>query len=62
MPEYDWLNIETDEVVTVERKLADYQVPPDDFGDWVRVISGFGVGRIEGAGGSPNRSSVKETK
>jgi len=61
--QYEWKNIKTGEVVTVERKLADYLMPPDKSGQWERVISPFGVGRVEGGGGSPNRTSIsKETK
>lgn len=59
---YEWRNTETGEVVTVERKLADYLVPPDESGKWERVISSFGVARVEGAGGSPNRPSVRRSK
>lgn len=58
VPEYEWKNTETEEVVTVERKAADYQVPPDDSGKWVRVYS-FGLGRVDGGGGTPGRSSAR---
>lgn len=58
MPEYEWKNTKTEEVVTVSRKVADYQVPPDDSGNWVRVYS-FGLGRVDGGGGTPGRSSAR---
>jgi hypothetical protein len=36
---YTWQRTDTGEIVDVERKLADYKVPPDTVHDWVRVIS-----------------------
>lgn len=59
MPLYAWRNIETNEIVEVERSMADSQLAPepDDQGKWQRVYN-FGVGRVEGGGGSPGRSSV----
>lgn len=59
--QYEWVNKKTGEVVTVERKIADYKVPPDDSGDWERIFT-FAVGRVEGAGGSPNRASARRKK
>jgi hypothetical protein len=58
VPEYEWKHVETEEVVTVTRKLADYQVPPDDSGKWVRVYS-VGIGRVDGAAGDKARPSVR---
>lgn len=58
MPEYEWRNVETGEVVTVTRSMADSSSPPDDSGEWERVYS-FGIGRTEGGGGSPARPSVR---
>ncbi len=57
MPLYVWKNTKTGEVVDVLRaRMNESQTPPDDSGDWERVYA-FGVGRIEGAGGSPPRVS-----
>ena len=56
MPTYAWKNKKTGEVVDVTRPVAEANVPPDsgEKDDWERVYS-FGVGRVEGAGGSPGR-------
>lgn len=39
MPTYEWRNTETGEVVEVERKMSEYDVPPDLPGKWERKIS-----------------------
>lgn len=53
---YEWKNTKTGEIVTVERSLADYQVPPDESGDWERILSGFAA-KVTG-GTSPARGSI----
>jgi hypothetical protein len=52
--EYDWKNVETGEVVTTSH----WSEPPDDSGKWRRLYS-FGVGRVEGAGGSRGMPSTR---
>lgn len=47
---YDWKNVRTGKIVQHDH----YSEPPKKRGKWVRVYS-VGVGRIEGAGGSPGR-------
>lgn len=54
MPEYDWKNDETGEVVTT----AHWSKPPEGPGKWRRLYV-FGVGRVEGAGGSRGMPSTK---
>lgn len=61
MPSYEWKNTETDEVVTVDRRMSDHHVPPDDSGKWVRVYS-VGIGRVEGAAGDKARPSVRRKR
>jgi hypothetical protein len=50
---YEWKNKEG-EVVEHDH----WSVPPSLPGKWTRVYS-FGTGRVEGAGGSPSRVSMK---
>jgi hypothetical protein len=50
---YDWKDNETG--VVIEHDHA--SEPPNLPGDWHRVFN-FGVGRVEGAGGSKARPSV----
>lgn len=39
MPAYEWKNEKTGERVEVHReRMAEYNIPPDESGDWVRVI------------------------
>jgi hypothetical protein len=57
---YVWRDEETGREVEVERKLADIDVPPEEPGDWSRVLAPFGTGRVEGAGGSGPSTSVFE--
>lgn len=49
---YEWKNTETGEVVESEH----WSIPPDKSGNWQRVFR-FGVGRVEGGGGSPGRAT-----
>jgi hypothetical protein len=39
MPMYEWKNVRTGERTEVERPISAYDVPPDDSGEWERVIS-----------------------
>ena len=57
MPEYEWRNTQTNEVVSTDK----HDVPPDSSGDWIRKYS-FAAGNVEGAGGSPPKPSTKYTK
>lgn len=56
MPLYPWKNTKTGEEVELLRSMAESDIPPNDDEGWERVYS-FGLGRIEGAGGSPPRVS-----
>lgn len=58
MPYYVWKNKKTEEVVEVQRSISECELPPDSTGEWERVYS-FGVGRVEGGGGSPSRPSIR---
>ena len=51
MPQYEWAN-EKGEV----RVTDSHDVPPTKKGKWRRIFS-FGVSSINGAGGSPARTS-----
>lgn len=51
---YEWRNVETGEMVEHDH----WSVPPALPGTWVRNYL-FGVGRVEGGGGTPGRTSVK---
>lgn len=59
MPLYTWKNKATGEVVEIQRPMSEATVPPDEESEWERLYS-FGVGRVEGGGGSPAR--VAKTK
>lgn len=52
--EYEWKNKETGEIITHNH----YRNPPDLPGQWERVFA-FGLGSVQGAGGSPGRPSVR---
>lgn len=54
MPIYEWKNIRTGKIV----ETTDPVNPPKR-GKWTRVFS-IGLGRTEGAGGSPSRPSLKK--
>ena len=54
MRRYDWKNGKTGEI----RETDSWSRPPDLTGVWERVYS-FGVGRVEGAGGTPGMPSTK---
>lgn len=54
MPEYDWIN-EKGDIKTTQS----HDTPPDKSGKWKRVFS-FGISTVNGAGGSPGRTSVKK--
>lgn len=56
MPEYQWKNTETGEVVTVYRRVGWRDIPPPGTG-WVRLYTAPGIGKVEGAGDSPSRKS-----
>lgn len=56
MPLYAWKNTETGEVVEVQRTMSEATIAPDDSGKWERIFT-FGIGRVEGGGGSPGRPS-----
>lgn len=56
MPTYLWKNPKTGEIVEVERSFENADQPPDKRRKWVRVYS-FGLGRVEGGGGSPARAA-----
>lgn len=58
MPWYAWRNKKTAQFAEVFRPTEKHNVPPDDSGDWERVYA-FGVGRVEGGGGSPARTSLE---
>lgn len=58
MPTYLWKNVETGEVVEEFRSMEHSHTPPDKPGTWERLYPLFGVGRVEGGGGSPARTSV----
>lgn len=49
---YLWQNTDTGEIVEHDH----WSTPPEKPGSWVRKFS-FGVGRVEGGGGSPGRVS-----
>lgn len=51
---WEWKNVKTGEVVEHDH----WSIPPDKSGDWKRVWA-FGVGRVEGGGGSPGRVSKR---
>jgi len=36
---YEWKDRNTGKIVEVQRSIADRDVPPEDDGDWVRIIS-----------------------
>ena len=55
-PIYAWRNVETGEVVEVERTMSESDVPPSD-DRWERVLFTPSIGRVEGAGGSPFKPS-----
>ena len=69
MPLYTWKNKKTGKLVDVRRSSAESSVPPDIFddlpgttpGDWERYYA-FGIGRVEGAGGSPARTTKAKKK
>lgn len=58
MRRYEWKNVETEEIVDHDH----WSKPPELPGEWKRVFS-FGLGRVEGGGASPARTSAikKET-
>lgn len=58
MPIYAWKNKRTGEITEVMRPMSECNTPPDWTNEWERVYS-FGLGRVEGAGGSPGRVSVR---
>jgi hypothetical protein len=39
MPTYEWKNKRTGDYVQVQRPVSAYDNPPDDSGEWVRVIT-----------------------
>jgi hypothetical protein len=47
---YLWKNLDTDEVVEVERPASQYDVPPDDSGKWEKVYEGFAFTGPKGKG------------
>jgi len=49
---YEWKNPKTGKVVLHDHPSE----PPKKRGKWIRVYS-FGIGRIEGGGATPGRSS-----
>jgi len=51
---YEWKNVRTGKVVEHDH----WSVPPKLPGKWVRLFN-FGVGRVEGAGGSPGMPSTR---
>lgn len=59
MPLYAWKNMSSGEVIEVRRPVSECDRPPDKTHQWERVYA-FGVGRVEGGGGSPGRASVKK--
>jgi hypothetical protein len=55
MPFYAWKNKKSGKIVEVERPMSHSHLPPgNDAAGWERVFA-FGIGRVEGAGGSPAR-------
>lgn len=56
MPLYTWKNVKTGEVVEMMRPMAEATIPPNDDDGWERIYN-FGVGRVEGGGGSPARAA-----
>lgn len=58
MPTYTWKNTKTGETVDVQRPIAEASTPPEGEGPWERVFA-FGVGRVEGGGSSPARTSTR---
>ena len=51
MPVYEWKNVKTGKVVEHTSPTE-----PPAKGKWIRVYS-FGIGRVEGAGNAPARTS-----
>lgn len=51
---YTWRNKTTGETVDLVKPMSEAQTPPDESGNWERLYN-FGVGRVEGGGGSPSR-------
>lgn len=54
---YEWKNTETGEVVEHDH----WSVPPQKPGEWQRLFA-FGVGRVNGAGGSRGWTSSKKDR
>lgn len=57
MKTYLWCNRQTGE----ERETTSWSTPPDESGNWTRKYI-VGIGRVQGAGGSPARQVKGEVK
>lgn len=62
MPIYEWKNVETGEVISIEATIDLCHIPPQEEGEWVRDYRSVAIGQVEGAGGSPSRGPSRYKK
>ena len=56
MPTYTWRNILTDEYVEIRHTIADRDTPPDEEGEWERVMEMPAVKRVSYLEGQRSKS------